>query len=453
MASAEQLTIREWVEAAGAKIDPRLTEAPIPEMGGGYGVVAREPIQPGSRLAVIPKHLLVTAASSRKACRLPGSIPAIDSIVVFLVTERLLCEADPSRQWAPWITRLPKAYDNFLEFEDVVDPALVNRVSTNRAARRSPEDASRFFQAAERLLPIRRYREKMVDEIENLHRLCDRLLERPDELHFTVLARTDPAKLAQLNRNLVRWGFNSLMSRGFGYSKETWAMMPWVDYFNYSTQPSVRPSENASGGFDFTAAESRTVATGQQLLLNYGIYTDIELAQWYGFCLCAPPTEAVDEDDDDVVGEWHHHEHCAYVFSPMADTDGEYPKGTRWAIELATAAGLVEIPSTWKPVASATLGDCRISRAGCSAGFQNGLVEDLAAANGVTPVECVRRLLQAEWAMNQGPATDGDAAAQSSQLPQLAEWARRVSGDSADLLSRVMGLTDDELEAWLEADD
>jgi hypothetical protein len=429
-------SVREWAARMGATLHEAAVEQPIPAMGGGFGIVAAEELPRGTVVARMPRALLVTAASARKACKLPPSVPAIDSIVVFLVTERLLARRDGSRPWAPWVSRLPDRYDNFIEIEDAVDGELVNRTHPNAGAqRRSEQDAAAVQAAVQRIMPVPRYRNKVLLELENFHALCDRLLTDPAQRHFVVLASSDASLVDSLDRATIRWGFNSLMSRGFGYSQETWAMMPWVDYFNYAIRPNVHPAETAGGGFEFKTVD-RAIPAGEQLLLTYGVYSDVELAMWYGFTLCGA----------------QHQRNCGYVLSPMADTDGEYPPGASWAVQLAERMGLPNVPSSWKPTRTTSLGKCVFGRAGCSQGFRT-LIADLAAANDVTEAVCVRHLIDVELPTEEENQRTNDEPRQGdTSCLALVAWGRNVAEDTLDLLRYVGQHDDGWIECWLEED-
>ncbi|SYZ64367.1 hypothetical_protein (plasmid) [Leishmania braziliensis MHOM/BR/75/M2904] len=130
------------------------------------------------------------------------------------------------------------------------------------------------------------------------------------------------------------WAFNTLMSRGFYFPEETWAMMPFVDYFNYALESNgtMYPQEddpedpecltnvllsksNHSGAassapykqrrrtglrtarvskaavplanyqtYEFQLVQS-TCTPREQVMLHYGTYSDVELLMWYGFTL------------------------------------------------------------------------------------------------------------------------------------------------------------------------
>ncbi|KPA77893.1 hypothetical protein ABB37_06682 [Leptomonas pyrrhocoris] len=130
------------------------------------------------------------------------------------------------------------------------------------------------------------------------------------------------------------WAFNTLMSRGFFFPEETWAVIPFVDYFNYALDsngtmfpqeddpsdaeslssvslsmvgtalmPAAAPRKQArrSGlrsaqvGKDAIPLANYNIyefqlirpvqAAGEQVMLHYGAYSDVELLMWYGFTL------------------------------------------------------------------------------------------------------------------------------------------------------------------------
>ncbi|GET87441.1 hypothetical protein, conserved [Leishmania tarentolae] len=137
------------------------------------------------------------------------------------------------------------------------------------------------------------------------------------------------------------WAFNTLMSRGFYFPEETWAMMPFVDYFNYAlesngtmypqaddpedpecftnalltknslhgigngaplmTAPAPRKPQRLTGlrtarvgkgtvplanyqTYEFQLVQPMCTP-GEQVMLHYGAYSDVELLMWYGFTL------------------------------------------------------------------------------------------------------------------------------------------------------------------------
>lgn len=125
------------------------------------------------------------------------------------------------------------------------------------------------------------------------------------------------------------WGLNTLATRGFSYPSEVWALMPYVDYFNYSLNAdmAVRVEQAAIGrrlltsstsahrrlkgrgqtaeeppvyiasfrentwgsGYPVSSSSSISAASavrpGEQLFFCYGSYSDYELLLWYGFIL------------------------------------------------------------------------------------------------------------------------------------------------------------------------
>jgi hypothetical protein len=130
------------------------------------------------------------------------------------------------------------------------------------------------------------------------------------------------------------WAFNTLMSRGFFFPEETWALMPFVDYFNYALDSngtmfpqeddpddaeslssaslsmvhsiamsaaaprkqarrtglrSARVGRDAIPLVNYSTYEFQLIrpvrAAGEQVMLHYGAYSDMELLMWYGFTL------------------------------------------------------------------------------------------------------------------------------------------------------------------------
>ncbi|KPI87932.1 hypothetical protein ABL78_2971 [Leptomonas seymouri] len=156
------------------------------------------------------------------------------------------------------------------------------------------------------------------------------------------------------------WAFNTLMSRGFFFPEETWALMPFVDYFNYALDSNGTMFPQQDDPHDASSISSRSLskvspapmptaaprrqahrtglrsarvgrdviplanyisykfqlmrpvyAAGEQVMLHYGAYSDMELLMWYGFtlrpsllptsCVSSEVIETCDEACDDVM--------------------------------------------------------------------------------------------------------------------------------------------------------
>lgn len=454
--------MRAWAESHGAFFNADVVARPIPEMGGGYGCVALRDMPKGTMIATMTPQVMLTAARARKEYRLPRSVATIDAIVIFLANERLRARAAKAgsasaSHWTPWIGYLPTRYDNCIEVEDAVAPGFIETHGPGRSA----EDVARLEAVLLALYPIPRMREKVAEELANFHALADRVLSnvagffKPHAADADEVAIDDAADSAappaaafvpnpaDVTRELLRWAFNSLMSRGFGYSDETWVMLPYVDYFNYASTPSLSPSERARG-FQFTTAAP--VKAGEQLLATYGRYTDFELAMWYGFTLCCAAGPS---------SRSHHQANCAYIFSPLADTDGNYPEGAQWALTLLRRAGFTSLPMAYRGhVATIDVGSCRVSRKGCSPAMAE-LCRGAAATNETTPGTVLKRVAEAEVAAIEDAAPRAAAARASVQLPAdlpLVAFAKTVAKDSAELIRHVAGLPVAVLDAWVEAE-
>ena len=283
------------------------------------------------------------------------------------------------------------------------------------------------------------------------------------EEFFAHMADSRGMCRTELWRYYYRWGYNSVMSRGFGHTEDLasfssslqkhalsssdpedssalkattsqrlfsrtlsllsarafkgvktiyhagyWAMMPWVDYFNYSSTPNVSatysstkkcwffttkkdlaaPSSACSGLSSITetgkhAAQevnkrsrngalvgAEAAITEQQprkispqedtcpkepvgnpqLLIQYGQYSDIELLLWYGFTLCShvPAPQGGETKDHDKKLPTHGHQvDCAYRFTPLLDPDGEIPTHKNW-LEMLLQKSKLRCPKSLK---------------------------------------------------------------------------------------------------------
>ncbi|KEG12945.1 hypothetical protein DQ04_01311040 [Trypanosoma grayi] len=396
--------LQRLLKEEGAFFHPAMQVRPIARMGGGYGVMAAESLTPGMLLAEIPWHSMITPSKVRRhvasyECRgrgicSGGKQPSIakpseaalasmerelaerlsptNSIVCFLLlaaaqegrftpplgpaavnaastlptttTKEEKSDLVCNHKWMkPWLLSLPAQYDNLLELcpepnkepnEDRPEAAEWNEGATTDA----------YLQS---FLFFERHRSKTLREQENVKVEFDacrsvlsvlNALPRPEGQGPLV-----PATLRQF-----LWAYNTLMTRGFAYDAEVWALMPWVDYFNYSL------TSNATMKFDakrraYIFETLLPIKSGEQILLHYGSYTDMELLLWYGFTLTpfllpelARSTKREESfqtlrrllcEEAVASGTGHDEEFMiavdtalGYSFSPWAEADGSYPR-------------------------------------------------------------------------------------------------------------------------------
>ena len=349
-----------------------MSAIPIPEFGGGMGVIADVGIESGSLLASIPSDALLTGASARRwlfaaayqdtteqVDRSAGvlqrlrqmlspnvdtlsplaandylksvkkglaALTSMDAIYLFLLAHRVLRlapeesssllalpsnllagsplgrEVSAARLLAAWVSHLPHRYDNLLELTT-----------------RFPEDGPLADVDLVVSSPLLAHVVKR--EIDTWRRTKAKV----EDFLGQELLRCASSRVRFLDTDFL-WAYNSLMSRGFSYDEEVWCMMPYVDYINYSQdEPNVTmdfvpthgrtatggpseddeesldsdgettvkakrpntpvafPSSNLQGTYDFRARQD--IDKGAQLFLTYGVYSDSELALWYGFNL------------------------------------------------------------------------------------------------------------------------------------------------------------------------
>lgn len=324
--------LREFLLSSGANLSPSIEVAPILSMGGGKGIVANARIAKGSFIAVIPECLIVTPKYARCELKLTPNVLPIEALALFLLKHR-----HRNSHWSHWIDNLPEKYDNFLELH---------------------------VKDVEELLPLRRYKEKVIDEIQRWQEMYNRLSVQFDTV------------IGSFTQTQFLWAYNTIMSRGFAFDDEVWALMPWVDFFNYANTPNAT-MYFSHGHYNFVT--TKRIEVGEQIFLQYGHYTDFELALWYGFGLC---------------GEIHQ-ENCGYCFSPLANPNGDYPNSCKWIEELSVVAGLVcnvHVTSAFNK-----LGSCRIFRNGATPGMC--LLAHLLSkqqANGMSVTDVLRRIVSGE---------------------------------------------------------
>ncbi|KAJ9441929.1 Ribosomal lysine N-methyltransferase set11 [Diplonema papillatum] len=293
--------LRQWLQVQKAAIHPCIEAKVMPDMGGGVGIAATEALKPGTVLARVPPHLLFTTQKGRAD---PGfrhlcsdkRLAPLQILPFYLSFVR----SDPSSFWHPWAANLPAAYGTLLECDE----------DTLAALRKCPRRLRKVVAERERA--------------RSLHREAVQIFRETP-----VPEAVSPATAALLRRVVVDLPFEefvglycAVMSRGFYYAvnparHDVWAMIPWLDYFNYTDEAGHTAAFNpAAQKFEITT--KTPVEPGQQVLLHYGTYSNFELLLWYGFVL---PTN----------------KNLEYKLSPMADANGECPADAGWLQQLLGA--------------------------------------------------------------------------------------------------------------------
>lgn len=489
--------LRQWAIATGGmKIHADILAKSIPSMGGGVGVVTSKSISAGQLIVQVPKHFMLTTRSAREylskllppPSRLEELTP-VEIIMSFLI----LAENDAQHVHYPWLRALPRSYDNLLElpYDSAPSPSAASTDDATAAA----YDASirpfvwsarcRSKCVEERLRfesSVRRCKER-IPQLRRCGSATHAVFEdrfpvgRVDHKAATDQEDDDDVVPAHIPLEKFLWAYNSLMSRGFAYDEDIWAMMPWVDYFNYSLQPNVTMRYNDKHlRYEFITRHK--IAAGEQLMLQYGSYADFELLLWYGFTLrrvlfpsCKPnrlttsmKRPSSSSMGDDGVGETQTSEEesavhndnndddddhtqivmlntlLAYVFSPTYDPNGDLPVGIDWAVAMVRSAGLVCPPEWGLSVGhEAALHDVRISWATVNPGMLF-LLRQLVEHNPEPSEVILRKIVQAELnAMTIPSAID----ASSYRNTTSTRLAYQVSEDQLMLLKRYAVSMDD----------
>ena len=328
--------------------------------------------------------------------------------------------------FAVWIANLPPQYDNLIGIhpngslhlqntkmgaggEDTIDlltDEIVQNWKQEVEAYRSDLESYLFP-----LLGTMRYARKIAEEIRSWRNLgyqnvslfpkmpplLSEALEQRRKKLPSLVARTFRSR--ELLLQLFGWAYSTLMSRGFYNDAETWMMLPYVDYFNFSHQPNLTfDYEPKKGVYEFKTL--LPVARGKEMLIRYGMHSDIELLLWYGFVLCRQPSVDVPEQP------WTHQAKCCYVLSPLSDANGDEDPSSEWLEELIISSGLhTDLNSIRQfigklsgPTSSKTpkaLDSCSISRNSISPGLYS-LINRIAKWRELTPVAVLQSILRSE---------------------------------------------------------
>ena len=484
--------LRQFCSSRRCVISPDIDAISIASMGGGKGVVARKKISPGAMIVSVPMELMLTARSARTYISslasqrvVPGieqssaavsKLTAVEVITAFLV----LCEHDAAHPFHLLVRGLPRAYDNLLE---IPPQDLETCVWSPRIRQKILSEKESFLLAYEHVTTA-------IPELSALPPSNGVYTGQLDVGEVGEAAPSTRSSTRRLPESQYLWAYNSLMSRGFAYDDDIWAMMPWVDYFNFSLHPNVTMSfSDKTRTYDFYT--KRPVLAGQQLMLQYGRYSDFELLMWYGFTLrpvmfpsfaaernVKSPTlrasrskivkegQSTDDcDDEEAVEDLA--TVCAYVFSPTSDPNGDYPTGTEWAVEVAKSAGLKPSPS-WisadcEHLHDMTIHDARIGLLVVSEGMK-ALLQKLALSNApLSSSDVLRRIIEAELKSFKAACSSDDGADDGlekkglvdglmRQLSQpVSKMALRMSADHVHLLETFLGVDEQHLSRLLRA--
>lgn len=266
----------------------RLSHFPL---AGGRGLAAVRDLKRGELILRVPKCALMTSESVIKedqALSLAVSAhPSLSSTQILIVC--LLNEVSKGKnsRWYPYLTQLPRSYDILASF----GPLEIQSFQVNDAiwaAERATEKAEADWKQAIALMV---------------------------ELHLKRHLRTLKAWL---------WAFGTISSRSLHIPwDDAGCLCPVGDLFNYSPPGEEANSEYSSnwrtqnsditdqcnvehsnenllrltdGGYDedtsaYCFYARRNYNKGEQVLLSYGTYSNLELLEHYGFLLDTNPNE------------------------------------------------------------------------------------------------------------------------------------------------------------------
>ncbi|CAD2212727.1 hypothetical protein ADEAN_000013900 [Angomonas deanei] len=207
-------------------------------------------------------------------------------------------------KWMPtWIRHLPVQYDNLLELNET----QFYQRNTSEVATQCEKTTNQGSSFSDAFLLFKRHQRKVRLEQKEMERrfvyCCEQLkcLTRPltsVDTDEESAGNGGPSVSSGCTLQMFCWAFNSLLSRGFAYHTDVWVMIPYVDYFNYALNPNSTMKLNASsrsgnGGlvrlsehqYEYRFTTIGLTRPGEQLLIHYGSYSDMELLMWYGFIL------------------------------------------------------------------------------------------------------------------------------------------------------------------------
>eukprot|EP01062_Namystynia_karyoxenos_P072167 TRINITY_DN6809_c1_g1_i5.p1 TRINITY_DN6809_c1_g1~~TRINITY_DN6809_c1_g1_i5.p1 ORF type:complete len:565 (+),score=110.35 TRINITY_DN6809_c1_g1_i5:74-1696(+) len=321
-----------WVAARGVKLHKAVEAKAIPEMGGGAGIVATQPLPAGAVIAAAPPKAVFSTRRIREAPALAAlleepqcaALRPLQKLVLLLAHEA----RDECSQWEPWISRLPQSYETLIEApEEAVDRLRSRRrIEKVRHERRVVEAMHReCVDAVGGALRNQRQKRGGSPSATAAERLEQLRAPPPTRggrgLPVTAAERLE--QLSQMSHAEFRTWYCCVCSRGFYFNidasrGDVWGLIPWLDYFNYTDGDGHRAAMNRRSGC-FEVSLTSDVDSGEQILLHYGTYPNFELLLWYGFAL---------------LGSNKNQE---YKLSALADANGNVPAGVDWARELVGA--------------------------------------------------------------------------------------------------------------------
>ncbi|AAZ11461.1 hypothetical protein, conserved [Trypanosoma brucei brucei TREU927] len=417
--------IQLMLQEEGAFFHPSIGVLPIHQMGGGHGVIATENLPSNTVIVKIPESSMITAQKARnhlnfwisqqKQERLgwtpfdgrsrretsvdilgdldqmlsPGSMIIFSLLVAAGQCGRFSNNAFHKKagsasevmftvstgggnadlgpffihRWMrTWLLSLPTKYDNLLELLE-----HTHLDSTCVGVARS-HDCEGGGACLRNFLCFERHRRKVLEERMQLEKEFNIVMSILS-LHLPLVQPSGGCTMSCATPFTMQqfiWAYNTLMSRGFSYDPEVWAVIPWVDYFNHSlTNNATMRFDRCMGAYIFVT--TAPVSKGDQVFLQYGSYTDAELVLWYGFITTPSLLPKFSSNDDirsrmsllrKVLLEHLRHEEVGnlgserdawlsslntalgHCFSPWAKADGSYPpskKGASWLESLFTS--------------------------------------------------------------------------------------------------------------------
>ncbi|KAM7523907.1 hypothetical protein LguiA_013809 [Lonicera macranthoides] len=237
---------------------------------GGRGIGAVRDLRKGELILRVPKSALMTSESLMKdhtlsvAVRNHSSLSPIQILIVALLNE--VCKGKSS-WWYPYLVQLPRSYDTLASFGLFEIQAL------------QVDDA---IWAAEKAVS------KAELEWKNAIALMEELRLKPQLVTFRAWL----------------WASATISSRTLHVPwDDAGCLCPVGDFFNYAApeESDVEQFESNSlrltdGGYNedisaYCFYAKTNYARGDQVLLSYGTYTNLELLEHYGFLLTENPND------------------------------------------------------------------------------------------------------------------------------------------------------------------
>ncbi|KAB5560856.1 hypothetical protein DKX38_005813 [Salix brachista] len=266
-----------------------LTVSHFPD-AGGRGLAAVRDIKKGELVLRVPKSVLITRDSllkDEKLCSFVNNSTYSSLSPTQILTVCLLYEMGKGKSswWYPYLMHLPRSYDVLASFSEFEMQAL------------QVDDA---IWSAEKAVS------KAKSEWKEANSLMDALKLKPQLLTFRAWI----------------WASATISSRALHIPwDEAGCLCPVGDLFNYAApgeesndlenvsigdqpddstgdQPDIGSERLTDGGFDENMAAycfyaRKNYKKGNQVLLGYGTYTNLELLEHYGFLLNENPNDKV----------------------------------------------------------------------------------------------------------------------------------------------------------------